>query len=174
MKILVSAKLLESHKRAYRHKNMDSVSLHVINPLPKSFAANAKQDLQPATLISTAPQKLDLNDNILTHNVSSRQSSTSSRPSSNCDQMKKSRQLSFVNIQRKLREREIILRHQYPDIYAKLCSYVENDEQFAPAVIYPKDSKTGKNFMCLILPGSEPQMLGWVKSPGLLNDIDVG
>ncbi|XP_014286046.1 apical junction component 1 homolog isoform X3 [Halyomorpha halys] len=73
---------------------------------------------------------------------------------------RKARQVSFTNIQRHLRQRGISLRRQFPDVYQRLCSYVEGSvERFAPVTIYPRDSASGKNFMCIIMPDAEPEKL---------------
>ena len=39
-------------------------------------------------------------------------------------------------------------------IYSALLDYVESGETFAPIDIYPVDRKTGKKFLCLIMPGN--------------------
>ena len=44
------------------------------------------------------------------------------------------------------------LRRTFPDIYSKLCNYVEYDEPFLPVTIYPKNSNTGRQFVCVIMP----------------------
>ena len=41
------------------------------------------------------------------------------------------------------------------EIYVRLCNYVERNEHFEPTCIYPIDNRTGKEFMCLIMPDSE-------------------
>ena len=62
------------------------------------------------------------------------------------------REVSFANIQRHLNERGVNLRQLYPEIYTKLCNYVEHDETFLPVTIYPRNMMTGRNFMCVIMP----------------------
>ncbi|XP_071948935.1 uncharacterized protein [Antedon mediterranea] len=86
---------------------------------------------------------------------------------------RKLRQVCFVNIQRHLRQREVKLRHQFPAIYSALCRWVEYHESFPPTTIYPKEGNTNRPFMCLIMPESDPDALGWVTNPGLLDDIDM-
>ena len=54
---------------------------------------------------------------------------------------KKAREICFVNIQRQLRQKGVSLRHQYPEIYKKLCAYVADNEHFTPISLYPLDSK---------------------------------
>jgi hypothetical protein len=51
------------------------------------------------------------------------------------------REVRFTNIQKHLIERGVDLRRTYPDpdIYSKLCNYVENDQPFLPVTIYPKN-----------------------------------
>ncbi|KAK9499016.1 hypothetical protein O3M35_003537 [Rhynocoris fuscipes] len=73
---------------------------------------------------------------------------------------RKARQVSFTNIQRHLRQRGISLRRQFPEVYQRLCAYVEGTtERFIPVTIYPRDAATGKNFMCIIMPDAEPEKL---------------
>ncbi|KAF4528282.1 hypothetical protein B566_EDAN011181 [Ephemera danica] len=50
------------------------------------------------------------------------------------------REIAFTNIQRHLRQRGISLRKHFPEVYRKLCGYVESNDQFTPVTIYPKDS----------------------------------
>lgn len=81
----------------------------------------------------------------------------------NTDSSKKSRQISFSNIQRNLRQHGVSLRKQFPDLYTKLCDYVEGtNETFTPVTIYPQDSASGKTFMCIIMPDAEPQQLDFI------------
>ena len=64
------------------------------------------------------------------------------------------REVTFANIQKHLNQRGVELRRTYPDIYSKLCSYVENDEPFIPVTIYPRNTITGNQFVCIIMPES--------------------
>ncbi|XP_022084276.1 uncharacterized protein LOC110975796 [Acanthaster planci] len=86
---------------------------------------------------------------------------------------RKSRQVCLVHIQRQLRQRGVNLRHQHPEIYDRLCRWVENHEHFTPTTIYPLDEQTGKRFMCVLMPEAEPDDLGWINNPELLEDIDL-
>lgn len=69
------------------------------------------------------------------------------------------RRVFFAHVQSKLFERGIRLEKDYPDIYVRLCDYVERNEHFSPVCIYPIDNRTGKEFMCLIMPDSEADKL---------------
>ncbi len=71
----------------------------------------------------------------------------------------KERQINFANIQQHLRQRGINLRQQFPEVYEKLCEYVEGKEGFTPTTIYPTDTVTGKPFMCVIMPEAEPEKM---------------
>lgn len=72
----------------------------------------------------------------------------------------RTRQISFTNIQRHLRQRGVSLRRHFPEVYQRLCAYVEGStERFTPVTIYPRDSATGKSFMCIIMPDAEPEKL---------------
>uniref|UniRef100_A0A9J7XZ70 Apical junction molecule ajm1 alpha/beta domain-containing protein n=1 Tax=Cyprinus carpio carpio TaxID=630221 RepID=A0A9J7XZ70_CYPCA len=84
---------------------------------------------------------------------------------------RKAREICFINIQRELRIRGVFLRHEYPNVYQKLCEFVENNRRFTPTTIYPIDKRTGKQFMCMIMAASEPRTLDWVANPHLLDDI---
>ncbi|XP_035705443.1 uncharacterized protein LOC110846990 isoform X1 [Folsomia candida] len=75
------------------------------------------------------------------------------------------REISFTNIQKHLIERGVDLRRVYPDIYSKLCNYVENDEPFLPVTIYPRNSQTGGQFMCVIMPESSDTSYGLSSDP---------
>ncbi len=84
----------------------------------------------------------------------------------------RARQICFINLQRKLRQRGVSLRHHYPDAYKRLCAYVADNEHFTPMTIYPLDANTGKRFMCLIMPNSEPEV-EWMYEPDLLDELGL-
>lgn len=44
------------------------------------------------------------------------------------------------------------IKRTYPDIFTKLCKYVEHDEPFLPVTIYPRNQETGRQFVCVIMP----------------------
>lgn len=71
------------------------------------------------------------------------------------------REISFTHIQRQLRQRGVSLKREFPEVYRKLCSYVEGKtDKFAPVTVYPKDTTSGKSFMIIIMPDvSEPNKL---------------
>lgn len=72
----------------------------------------------------------------------------------------RARQISFTNIQRHLRQRGVSLRRHFPEVYQRLCAYVEGStERFTPVTVYPRDSSSGKSFMCIIMPDAEPEKL---------------
>lgn len=85
------------------------------------------------------------------------------------------REIIFCNIQKHLRQRGISLRRHYPDIYKQLCAYAENTiEKFNPVTVYPRDSVTGKNFICIIMPDTEPENVELVMTAGVrISTIDV-
>lgn len=87
----------------------------------------------------------------------------------------KIREISFINIQRELKQRGVSLRRQFPEVYKKLCSYVEGTlEHFTPVTIYPRDVISGKTFMCIIMPDSEPEKLELVpKDSTRVQTIDI-
>ncbi|ELT92335.1 hypothetical protein CAPTEDRAFT_100074 [Capitella teleta] len=85
---------------------------------------------------------------------------------------KKAREICFINIQRQLRQRGVSLRHEFPDIYNRLCAYVVDNEHFTPITLFPINSKTKKRFMCLIMPNSEPE-IDWMDAPDLLEELGL-
>ena len=85
---------------------------------------------------------------------------------------RKTRELCFVNIQRKLRQRDVSLRHQFPNVYNKLIDFVSDAKHFSPLIIYPTDGRSGKRFMCVIMPEAEPE-IEWIRDPDLFHELDV-
>ncbi|KAL5013022.1 hypothetical protein ScPMuIL_011573 [Solemya velum] len=85
---------------------------------------------------------------------------------------KKSREICFINIQRKLRDHGVNLRHQYPDVYSCLIDYVQDNKPFAAWIIYPVDGKTRRRFMCVIVPDMEPHV-EWTNDPNLMSQLDI-
>ncbi|KAG7209300.1 hypothetical protein KM043_015412 [Ampulex compressa] len=73
---------------------------------------------------------------------------------------RRAREISFTNIQRQLRLRGVSLRRHFPQVYRKLCAYVDGTvDKFAPVTIYPRDQASGKSFMCIIMLEVEPERL---------------
>lgn len=84
---------------------------------------------------------------------------TPTHDAKNKDHIKKSdsnhhsREISFAHVQKQLKQRGVSLRRQFPDVYQKLCAYVDGkSDKFSPVTIYPKDITSGKSFMCIIMP----------------------
>lgn len=72
--------------------------------------------------------------------------------------IQKIREVSFNNIQFQLQKRGVNLKKHYPEVHTKLCLYVEGAcDKFTPITIYPRDNSTGKLFMCVIMPETEPE-----------------
>nr|XP_050850415.1 serine-rich adhesin for platelets isoform X4 [Vespula vulgaris] len=70
------------------------------------------------------------------------------------------REIGFTNIQKQLRLRGVSLKKHFPQVYRKLCSYVDGSvDKFAPVTIYPRDQTSGKSFMCIIMLDAEPERL---------------
>ncbi|XP_052219756.1 uncharacterized protein LOC127837041 isoform X1 [Dreissena polymorpha] len=85
---------------------------------------------------------------------------------------RKTRELCFINIQRKLRNRGVSLRHKFPVVYNKLIDFVSDAKHFSPLIIYPMDSRTGRKFMCVIMPEAEPE-IEWIRDPDLFHELGV-
>lgn len=65
----------------------------------------------------------------------------------------KSREIILTNIQHMLLQRGISLRKHHPEVYQRLSNYVEGlSERFLPVTIHPRDSNTGRSFVCIIFP----------------------
>ncbi len=85
---------------------------------------------------------------------------------------RKARELCFVNIQTKLRQRGVSLRHQFPEVYGRLVDFVADGQHFTPITLFPVDGKTGKKFMCLIMPEADADV-EWMHRPGLLEELGL-
>lgn len=80
------------------------------------------------------------------------------------------RETCFIDIQRKLCERGVDLRHQYPKLYRKLIDFVADGKYFSPAIFHPFDVKMDKCFTCVIIAESEPE-IEWLPESNQLNRI---
>ncbi|XP_055696675.1 uncharacterized protein LOC129797850 isoform X2 [Lutzomyia longipalpis] len=65
------------------------------------------------------------------------------------------------NVQGLLKQRGVNLRKNYPDVFQRLNSFIEGSvERFLPVTLHPKDSNTGRTFVCIIVPHSgDPDQL---------------
>lgn len=65
----------------------------------------------------------------------------------------KSRELVSQNIQNILRQRGVILRKHYPEVFQRLSTFVEGSiDRFLPVTVHPRDNVTGRPFVCIIMP----------------------
>lgn len=65
----------------------------------------------------------------------------------------RSRELVSQNIQSVLRQRGVILRKHYPEVFQRLSTFVEGStDRFLPVTVHPRDSVTGRPFVCIIMP----------------------
>lgn len=65
----------------------------------------------------------------------------------------KSREIILANVTQILQQKGINLRKHHPEVYQRLSNYVEGlVERFLPVTIHPRDSATGKSFVCIIFP----------------------
>ena len=88
--------------------------------------------------------------------------------------VRETRQIIFQNILRHLRERNILLRTQYPDVYRKLSIYADVGETFPPLTIYPKDSDTGATLVCVIMPEPDQNKVRKIASESeIVRKIDI-
>lgn len=91
------------------------------------------------------------------------------------DPVNRYREISFGNIQRHLRQRGVSLRRHYPEVFQQLQTYVEGQcDKFKAVTVYPRDTVTGKTFICIIMPESEPENLQKVIRAGVkVRTIDI-
>uniref|UniRef100_A0A1A9V7H0 MYND-type domain-containing protein n=1 Tax=Glossina austeni TaxID=7395 RepID=A0A1A9V7H0_GLOAU len=93
---------------------------------------------QPITMITVPEPTTEVL--ILTFNPQLRTSSTQ-------------RELVFSNILNILSRRGVVLRRHYPEIFQRLQSFAEGQtEKFNPVTLHPRNSQTGQNFVCIIMP----------------------
>ncbi|XP_055637013.1 uncharacterized protein LOC129775866 isoform X8 [Toxorhynchites rutilus septentrionalis] len=65
----------------------------------------------------------------------------------------KSREAVSQNIQNILRQRGVVLRKHYPEVFQRLCTFVEGStDRYLPVTVHPRDSVTGRPFVCIIMP----------------------
>ncbi|GAB0091942.1 LOC108014264 [Sergentomyia squamirostris] len=71
------------------------------------------------------------------------------------------RELLLHNVQGILKQRGVNLRKNYPDVFQRLNTFVDGtSERFLPVTLHPKDSTTGRTFVCIIMPHSgDPEQL---------------
>lgn len=88
---------------------------------------------------------------------------------------RQAREVAFSNIVRELMERGVNLRLQHSDVYRKLSYFVDVGGSFPPIRIYPKDSRRGNSFMCIIMPdAADPSKLQRIGTDGSkVRTIDV-
>ncbi|KAJ8931543.1 hypothetical protein NQ314_015532 [Rhamnusium bicolor] len=80
----------------------------------------------------------------------------------------KQRQIAVENLQSHLRYRGVSLKKQHPEIYRQLMVYCEDPSvKFTPVTVYPKDSVSGKSFMCIIMLEANEESLKKVESAGV-------
>ncbi|XP_035775980.1 uncharacterized protein LOC118458005 isoform X7 [Anopheles albimanus] len=84
------------------------------------------------------------------------------------------------NIQSILRQRGVQLRKHYPEVHQRLATFVEGTtDRFLPVTLHPRDSGTGRSFVCIIMPnygetGDRVQFPVSENSDDRVITIDVG
>ncbi|XP_049314673.1 uncharacterized protein LOC105232472 isoform X6 [Bactrocera dorsalis] len=62
-------------------------------------------------------------------------------------------ELILSNILDILSRRGVLLRKHYPEIYQRLQTFTDGQtDKFNPVTLHPRDSQTGKSFVCIIMP----------------------
>lgn len=85
----------------------------------------------------------------------------------------KFREICFQNILNELKNRGVLLKKHFPEVYSRLAAYVDGtSDRFIPMTIYPKDVTSGKSFMCIIMPDSEVE--SGIPGDGKVTTVDVG
>lgn len=138
------------------------VAIHVVSEVPSSSSTVKweRQIISRYTKTKLSPDLMIRNPSLCNINKESEHPETlilTSLPGVQGTQ--KNRQVNFTNIQRQLRQRGVSLRKQFPEVYKRLCDYVEGVDNFTPTTIYPTDVASGKSFMCVIMPEAEPEKL---------------
>ncbi|KAL9706286.1 hypothetical protein quinque_009804 [Culex quinquefasciatus] len=65
----------------------------------------------------------------------------------------RARELVSQNIQTVLRQRGVILRKHYPEVFQRLATFVEGStDRFLPVTLHPRDNATGRAFVCILMP----------------------
>ncbi|XP_058988140.1 apical junction component 1 homolog [Musca domestica] len=89
------------------------------------------------------------------------------------------REMVLSNILDILSRRGVILRKHYPEIFQRFQSYTEGQtEKINPVTLHPRDSQTGQNFVCIIMPVQSDTEI--IKLPSMadggnrVTTIDVG
>lgn len=72
------------------------------------------------------------------------------------------RGLDTINAQ--MEERGVDLATAYPEVYGKIALFVEKREPFIPFNIFPVDKRTGKMFMCILLPWADDEIIMKISS----------
>lgn len=89
------------------------------------------------------------------------------------------REMVLSNILDILSRRGVILRKHYPEIFQRFQSYTEGQtDKINPVTLHPRDSQTGQNFVCIIMPVQSDTEI--IKLPSMadggnrVTTIDVG
>lgn len=89
------------------------------------------------------------------------------------------REMVLSNILDILSRRGVILRKHYPEIFQRFQTYTEGQtDKINPVTLHPRDSHTGQNFVCIIMPVQSDTEI--IKLPSMadggnrVTTIDVG
>lgn len=67
----------------------------------------------------------------------------------------KEREKILTNIQLILTQRGVNIKKHFPEVFQRLNSYVEGtSNRFLPVTLHPRDTTTGRAFICIIVPSS--------------------
>lgn len=95
--------------------------------------------------------------------------------SSSVEDVVRIRQTTVANLQKHLLQFGVLLRRQYPEIYKQLSVYCEGGTtEFTPVTVYPKDTVTGKSFMCILMLEATEENIRKVENVGVkIRTVDV-
>ncbi|XP_011314089.1 uncharacterized protein [Fopius arisanus] len=135
--------------------------------IPSASPSQNKHQIQTSSSAAVAPAPTALQSSPSNHPAITREMDspetlvlTSLPENHGQNTTRRTREIGFTNIQRQLRQRGVSLRRHFPQVYTKLCSYVDGTvDKFAPVTIYPRDQASGKSFMCIIMLDAEPERL---------------
>lgn len=118
---------------------------------PPQAAGGVAPDEGGGAMVITARPRLELVDNL-----------TGDR----------ARHLCLLRSLRRLSLRGVRLRRDYPAVYAKLAAYAATGRPFSPVTLFPRDSNTGRTFVCLVTTDAEPGMEPLVMSDHSIAPLD--
>lgn len=76
------------------------------------------------------------------------------------------RRKGLSGIVEQLSARGVDVEKQYPHTYRKIMRFVEDNDPFSPISIFPTDQRSGRVFMCIILPWADADIIANISAKG--------